>query len=190
MSPKRKPTSPVDVYVRVSQVAGRAGDSFISPELREERCRAQLLADGLEAGEVFTDLDVSGGKASRPAFDAAKARIESGESGGLVVYKLSRFGRKVRNVLKDIAWIEDQEAVFVCVDPKIDTASASGRFMLTVFAALDELELDNATSAWGDARQLAIARGAFTAETPWGYMRTDNAVLLPDPVLVPYVQEI
>jgi site-specific DNA recombinase len=190
MSPKRKPSKPVDVYVRVSQVAGRAGDSFISPELQEERCRAQLLADGLEAGEVFTDLDVSGGKASRPALDKAKARIESGESGGLVVYKLSRFGRKVRNVLKDIQWIEDQDAAFVCVDPKIDTASASGRFMLTVFAALDELELDNATSAWGDARQLAIARGAFTAETPWGYTRTDNAVLAPEATLVPYVREL
>jgi site-specific DNA recombinase len=190
MSPKRKPNRPVDVYVRVSQVAGRAGDSFISPELQEERCRAQLLADGLEAGEVFTDLDVSGGKASRPAFDKAKTRIESGESGGLVVYKLSRFGRKVRNVLKDIQWIEDQDAVFVCVDPKIDTASASGRFMLTVFAALDELELDNATSAWGDARQLAIARGAFTAETPWGYVRDDNAVLAPDAALVYYVREL
>jgi DNA invertase Pin-like site-specific DNA recombinase len=190
MSPKRKPNRPVDVYVRVSQVNGRAGDSFISPELQEERCRAQLLADGLEAGEVFTDLDVSGGKASRPAFDAAKARIESGESGGLVVYKLSRFGRKVRNVLKDIQWIEDQDAVFVCVDPKIDTASASGRFMLTVFAALDELELDNATSAWADARQLAIARGAFTAETPWGYVRTDDRLLIPDAALAHYVREL
>jgi DNA invertase Pin-like site-specific DNA recombinase len=180
MSPRRKPNKPIDIYVRVSQVRGREGDSFISPDLQEERCRAQLVADGLEAGQVFTDLDESGGKESRPAYDQALARIESGESGGVAVYKLSRFGRRVRNVLKDIAWIEEQGGTFLCVDPKIDTSTAAGRFMLTVFAALDELELDNHAAAWGEAQRRALARGAFTAQTPWGYTRNGGGQLVPD----------
>src|SRR6266571_6551041 len=96
MSPQRKPTKPVDIYVRVSQVRGREGESFQSPKQQEERCRAQLKADGLKAGEVFIDLDQSGAKASRPAFDKAMARIESGRSSGIIVYDLSRFGRSTR----------------------------------------------------------------------------------------------
>ena len=35
---------------------------------QEARCRAQLEADGLVAGEVYIDLDESGGKTSRPSF--------------------------------------------------------------------------------------------------------------------------
>ena len=56
MSPKTKSTKPIDIYVRVSQVGGRDGDSFISPEVQEQRCRAQLEVDGLTVGKVFLSL--------------------------------------------------------------------------------------------------------------------------------------
>ena len=39
MSP-RKVTRPLDLYVRVSDVRGRSGDSSISPAEQEKRCRA------------------------------------------------------------------------------------------------------------------------------------------------------
>src|SRR5437660_1299308 len=159
MSPANKPTKPVDVYVRVSQVAGREGDSFISPQVQEARCRAYLEAHGFEAGGVFTDLDQSGGKASRPAFGRMKARGERRGSGGVVVYKLSRFGRRVRQVLADVAWIEEQGAAFLCIEPAVDTSTPSGRFILRVFAALDELELENIEASWEVAHEKHIERG-------------------------------
>jgi hypothetical protein len=59
MSPKRI-SRPLDIYIRVSDVRGRTGDSFISPQEQEDRCRAALASRGLEAGEVFRELDVSG----------------------------------------------------------------------------------------------------------------------------------
>ena len=70
MSPK-KIARPLDIYVRVSDVKGRAGDSFISPKDQEERCRALAKARGYQVGEVLTDLDVSGGKMRRPELDRA-----------------------------------------------------------------------------------------------------------------------
>ena len=57
MSPK-KVAAPLDIYVRVSDVRGRAGESFISPRDQEERCRALATARGYKVGDVFTDLDV------------------------------------------------------------------------------------------------------------------------------------
>ena len=68
MNPDTKPTKPVDIYIRVSRVGGREGVSFQSPEQQEERCRAQLTADGLQAGDVFIDLDESGASTTRPEF--------------------------------------------------------------------------------------------------------------------------
>ena len=83
MSPK-KIAQPLDVYVRVSDVRGRSGDSFISPKDQEERCRGLAVArlfrlqidarsalararmrdlrlcDEDEAGDKFGNLRVSG----------------------------------------------------------------------------------------------------------------------------------
>src|SRR5712692_8857931 len=92
VSPK-KITRPLDLYVRVSRVGGREGDSFISPEVQEEKCQALAKARGLKVGQVFTDLDRSGGKMDRPQFKEALARIESGESGGIIVARIDRFAR-------------------------------------------------------------------------------------------------
>ena len=80
MSPKRV-TAPLDIYVRTSDVRGRAGEGFISPKEQEQRCRALATARSYKTGEVFTDLDVSGGKMQRPELDKAIARIRDGVSG-------------------------------------------------------------------------------------------------------------
>ena len=90
MSPEKKPTRPIDVYVRVSSVAGREGESFQSPKQQEDRCRAQLKADGLKVGKVFVDLDQSGGKASRPAFNKALARIGTLDKDKKVVHEIGK----------------------------------------------------------------------------------------------------
>jgi len=180
MSPKTKSTKPIDVYVRVSQVGGRDGDSFISPEVQESRCRAQLEVDGLTVGKVFTDLDQSGRKMKRPEFDRAMARAKSGQSGGIVVYKLSRFGRTTRGVLAAITELEEAGAAFVSCDPKIDTSSPSGRFMLTVFTALDELEVENLTVAWAVAHANHIGRGVHSGSAPAGYAKGPDKVLVPN----------
>jgi site-specific DNA recombinase len=177
MSPKEKPNQPLDVYVRVSRVNGREGDSFQSPEVQEERCRAYATALGLQVGEVFTDLDQSGGKASRPAFDKMMQRIRDGESGGVVVYKLSRFSRRVKDTLAGIAEIESHGAVFACLDPKIDTTTKDGRFTLTLFAALNEMELDGYTEQWATSQDKAFERGACVGPTPVGYARQEDGTL-------------
>jgi site-specific DNA recombinase len=172
MSPKKKPKLPIDIYVRVSRTNGRDVEAEgMTASEQEARCRAQLEAHGLTAGQVFTDLDQSGGKASRPAFDLMKERIAEGKSGGVIVWKLSRFGRRTRQVLKDVAWVEECGAAFVCVNPPIDTSTPTGRFILTIFAALDELELDELTEEWARRNATNIGNGVHLGPTPAGYTR-------------------
>ena len=83
MSPKPI-AKPCDVYVRISDVRGREGDSYISPEVQEERCRAVLTARGLEVGEVFVEENISGKTMERPKLREALERIKAGQSGGIV----------------------------------------------------------------------------------------------------------
>jgi hypothetical protein len=47
----------VDGYVRVSRVAGRGGERFISPSVQRDQIERWALAHGYAVGEVFEELD-------------------------------------------------------------------------------------------------------------------------------------
>ncbi|MCW3027621.1 MAG: recombinase family protein, partial [Solirubrobacterales bacterium] len=83
----------LDAYVRVSKVAGRSGESFISPTVQRERIEAWAGLHGAELTWHEPELDVSGGRMDRPVFDRIMARVRAGETGGVVVAKLDRFAR-------------------------------------------------------------------------------------------------
>jgi DNA invertase Pin-like site-specific DNA recombinase len=192
MSPEKKPTKPIDVYIRVSRVGDRdrESDSFQSPKQQETRCRAQLKADGLKVGQVFTDLDESGAKASRPAFDEMLARIESGASGGVAVHDLSRFGRSTRNVLDGIDFIEEHGGVFLSCAEKFDTSTANGRFVLTMFAALRELERNQSAERWEVSKADARARGIHIGGPRAGYIRQADGKLAEHPEHIEAVKAV
>src|SRR5439155_15952110 len=81
----------LDGYVRVSRVAGREGDSFISPEVQREKIEACAKLHDAQIIEWHEELDESGAKRNRPKFQEALGRCERGETDGIVVAKLDRF---------------------------------------------------------------------------------------------------
>ena len=199
MSPKSKPTKPIAIYVRVSRTNKRDVESEGETAAEQEsRCRSQLAADGLTPGEVYVDLDESGGKTSRPAFDRMLASIEDGTHGGVIVRNLRRFGRSTAGVLGDgdegrprgVPWIEKQGAAFLSVEEKIDTSTAMGEFALTIFAALGSLELRQRREGWAEATRNAIDAGIHVGATPIGYLRDEKTrKLVPDPATREHVAE-
>jgi len=102
----------VDAYVRVSQVGGRSGERFISPSLQREQIEHWVRARGYVLGEIFEELDASGGRGDRPLLEEAIARIERGDSQGIVVAKIDRFGRSLANGLAAIERITGAGGVF------------------------------------------------------------------------------
>lgn len=171
---------PIDIYIRVSRVNGRDGESFISPKEQEDRCRAQLAADGYEVGGVYIDLDESGATQDRPAFNEVMQRVRDGASGGISVARLNRFGRTTRGVLDDIAEIEEAGAVFLAVEEKLDTSTSIGRFVLRMFASLAELELDRIREGWATTHADMVGRGVQSGRTPSGYSRGVDKRLVPN----------
>src|SRR4051794_17845581 len=102
----------IDGYVRVSQVRGREGDSFISPQSQEDRIRQWAKLHGYEVAVVHVELDQSGAKADRPKLQAALERIERGDTHGLVVARLDRLGRSLIDGLGYIERIERAGGTF------------------------------------------------------------------------------
>ncbi len=178
MSPK-KITKPLDIYVRVSRVGGREGDSYITEAVQEERCRALATARGLEVGQVFTDRDQSGGKMERPAFAKALARIDQDVSGGMIVARLDRFARTLLGGLQTLEQIREAGGVVLTAEGDFDTSTNTGELVLNMMLSMAQFELRRIRESWDVARERAVERGVHIAAAPAGYRKGADGVLEP-----------
>jgi site-specific DNA recombinase len=168
-------------YVRVSRVAGREGESFISPAAQRERIEAHAKAAGHKVIDVLTDLDQSGGKYERPAFQEALARVERGEADGIIVARLNRFSRSVSDAARALERLEAVGGTLVAVDLGMDTSTSGGRLMRNVLMALAEFELEVNRENWVTAMSAAVKRGVHGGNRPpLGYRKRDDGRLEPD----------
>ena len=134
----------------------------------EQSLDAQI--DALEeAGceRIYTDK-LSGTTADRPGLDDALEHLREGDQ--LVVWKLDRLGRSLKDLIEKIGDIEEQGAHFESLQENIDTATASGRLIFHIFGALAEFEADITRQRTMAGLRAARARGRTgrTEEEPLG----------------------
>jgi DNA invertase Pin-like site-specific DNA recombinase len=170
----------LDGYVRVSRVGGREGDSFLSPQLQRDRIEAAARNAGAEIVEWHEDLDQSGGNAERPGFVRALARVEAGDTEGIVVAKLDRFARSVLDAQKALRRIEQAGGTFISAEDGFDSSTPMGRFAQTMLFAMAELELERVREGWTSARTVAARRGVHMAKAPTGYDHEPDGRLIPN----------
>jgi len=87
--------------------------------------------------KVFDDK-LSGTRAERPGLATALAMLREGDT--LVVWKLDRLGRSVKNLVDLVGELHGQGVQFKSLTDSIDTGTASGRFFFHVMASLAQME--------------------------------------------------
>jgi len=178
-------------YIRVSRVAGREGDSFISPAVQREKIEQYLASQNHTLVEWAEDLDQPGSKYERPAFQRALEAVEAGEADGIAVAAIDRFARSVPDAAVALRRLEQAGGALISVRDTLDTTTSVGRFARTMMLALAELELDRTRENWRTAREHAIARGVHISHVPiFGYRRRDDGGLEPDPETAKIVREL
>lgn len=128
--------------------------------------RLDLQLDALKrAGcqRVFED-QASGGRTTRPGLDAARSHLRTGDT--LVVWKLDRLGRTVRQLVDMVASLQSQGIQFVSITDGIDTSTPAGRFFFHVMAALAEMERDLIRERTKAGLSAAKARGRLGGRRP------------------------
>lgn len=169
-------------YIRVSRVAGREGDSFISPSVQRERIAALAAAHGNTVAAWFEDLDQPGSRWERPSFQAALELVEQGGADGIACATLDRFARSVVDALRAVQRLDEAGGHLVIGDLGLDTSTPAGRMVRTVLLAFAEFQLDQIRAGWDTAKQRAVERGVHIASrVPPGYRRADDGRLEPDP---------
>lgn len=162
----------LDAYIRVSKVAGRAGESFISPTVQRQRIAAWAQLHDAHLTWHEPELDVSGGRMDRPVFETIMARVRAGQTGGVVVAKLDRFARTLVGALGVLEEFEQHGATLVSVADNIDLSTPMGKAFLRILLVFAELERDRIGESWKAATASAVERGIHIAKyTPVGYLK-------------------
>ena len=87
--------------------------------------------------KIFNDK-ISGSRAERPGLAKALEMLREGDT--LVVWKLDRLGRSVKNLVDLVGELHQQGIQFKSLTDAIDTGTPSGRFFFHVMASLAEME--------------------------------------------------
>lgn len=158
------------IYTRVSTV-GQAEDG-VSLAAQEAKTRAWCFANDSEVIGMFSDEGISGAKGEdkRPGLAAAMAAACENKA-ALVVYSLSRLSRSTKGAIEFVERLGASGAQLVSLSEKIDTTTAMGEFVFTIFAGLGQLERKQT----GERTKMALAHKKASGEVygaiPYGMER-------------------
>ena len=129
-----------------------------------------LQIDALQAAgceKIYSDK-ASGTKTERPGLTDAIAFARAGDT--LMVWKLDRLGRSVKDLIAQIMALEERGIEFRSLTDGIDTTTATGRFFFHVMAAFAEMEraliIERTNAGLSAARRMGRKGGRRPTMTP------------------------
>lgn len=93
--------------------------------------------EALGVDEVYIDR-MSGKNTDRPELKKMMEFVRQGDT--VIVESISRFARNTKDLLELVEQLTAKGVEFISKKESIDTSTPAGKFMLTVFAAVAELE--------------------------------------------------
>lgn len=165
------------LYVRVS--TDEQAEAY-GLDVQRARCSAAAAAKGWAVVRTYTDAGISGTlpAADRPGLAALLADAAAGLIDHVIVLALDRLARRTSLALQLIEQLAAAGVSLTSCKEALDTATPAGQFVLTMFAALAQLERDTIVERTTAGRnQRGLADGERGGRLPYGYVRVDGVAV-------------
>lgn len=160
-------------YIRVS--SKEQVEDGVSLDAQRAKLQAYALAMDLELVAMEEDAGISAKTISgRPGLMRTLALLESGAAEGVLVVKLDRLTRSVRDLGDLVERYFAREFSLLSVSDSIDTRTAAGRLILNVLTSVAQWEREATGERTRDALGHLRTEGVHIGGVPLGWDRTDE----------------
>jgi DNA invertase Pin-like site-specific DNA recombinase len=137
---------------------------------------------GAELFEVIIDGGESAKNLNRPGLQRLLASVDSGKVGAVIVAKLDRLTRSVKDLCSLLELFEKRGVALISVAESLDTASAAGRLVITIMAAVSQWEREAIGERTRDALRHKRTSGERVGNIRFGFrLSPDGKHVEPDP---------
>lgn len=126
--------------------------------------RQEILMKQLGVERVYIEIASGKSRTGRPQLEAMMDFVREGDV--VVVESISRFARSTRDLLTLVEQLTEKGVGFVSQKESIDTNTPQGKFMLTVFGAMAELEREQTLQRQREGIAAAKAAGKYKGRKP------------------------
>src|SRR3990167_4730116 len=166
----------VGVYVRVS--TEEQAKEGISIDAQIERCRAFCKARGWKLFKIYTDAGYSAGTMDRPALKDLIGDITENKFSILLVYKIDRFSRKLKDLISILEDLKSKGVNFTSVTEQIDTTTAMGEAFFQIIGVFAQLERGMVKERVELAFGKKIDSGEVLNRAPLGYTYQNRKLVI------------
>ena len=154
------------VYTRKSTDEG-LDRGFNSLDNQRERAEAYAASQGWSVmADRYDDGGFSGGTTDRPALQRLRTDIAAGRIDAVVVYRLDRLSRSLRDFLELSEYLDGHDVALVSVTESINTSTPHGRMMVNVLLSFAQYERELGAERTRHKIASARRRGKWTGGTP------------------------
>lgn len=126
--------------------------------------RQEILMKELGVEKVYIEKVSGKSRAARPELAAMMDFVREGDV--VIVESISRFARSTKDLLNLVEELNAKGVEFVSQKESIDTQTPQGKFMLTVFGAMAELEREQTLQRQKEGIAAAKEAGKYKGRKP------------------------
>jgi site-specific DNA recombinase len=178
-APKPSTRTRAVAYIRVS--TDKQAEHGVSLEAQRAKLEAYAALFELDLVAVEVDAGLSASSLDRPGLQSALAMLRTGKADALLVVKLDRLTRSVRDLgeLLDGYFGAGKAASLLSVGDQIDTRTAAGRMVLNLLTTVAQWEREATGERTAAAMAHKAASGEYTGgEVPYGFRLDADGVRL------------
>lgn len=162
------------IYCRVSTLEqAEQGYSLIA---QQEKLEAYAKGMGYSIFNIYVDDGFSGKNLQRPAVTKLINDVKNGLINIVLIYKLDRLSRKVKDVLELVELFEKYNVSLFSLNENLDLSSPFGRAALKMSATFSELERETIVERMkmGKLQRVKSGRAMRNSNLPIGYDYDDK----------------
>ncbi len=164
------------IYVRVStEEQAKEGFSLAGQE-QALKDHAKML--GYTVYKIYKDEGKSAKDMHRPAMQQMLKDAEKRYFSAIIVYKLDRFSRSLKDLILTIEKLKEIDVDFVSVQDRIETASASGKLMFHIISSFAEFERDIISERTRFGMAEKAKEGGVVSKAPLGYTIIEGKLVI------------